>query len=333
MSTLTPEERQRIYEEEKARMEAEGKKPPADKPSTNLDPKTGAFLSYLGLWVTGIVFLLLEQKNRFIRFHATQSIIVFGFLFIAYLLLKEIPFVGWFFSIIIGVLAFVFWIVLMVKSYRGENFKLPVAGELAERLTGHAENVSPKASTTTTEKEKPANIQSSNKEPIVPRERPDRGHSGRIASSAFAIAWSIALLVFFVFFHDYIAFYRLEKIGNASIWIREPILAADFNSWLPIIVTILVFSIAGHALLLAVDKYIVRETTLLVLDIFGIAAIMALIAIFPFDFNVVADSDLAAWLELGLKLTLGIIAFGIGIAVIVRLIKILVNIIKGTATY
>jgi hypothetical protein len=71
----------------------------------------------------------------------------------------------------------------------------------------------------------------------------------------------------------------------------------------------------------------------LVLDIFGAMVIINLIAIFPFDFSTFANADLAAWLELGLKVTLGIIVFGIGIAVIVRMIKILVNIIKRTATY
>jgi uncharacterized membrane protein len=333
MSSLSPEERQRIYEEEKARIETGGKKTSGNESSTNLDPKTGAFLSYLGLWVTGIIFLVIEQKNKYIRFHATQSIVVFGSLSIICVILQQIPLIGWFFSVIIGILTLVLWIVLMAKAYQGELFKLPVAGELAERLMGQVEKIHTQETTPTRETEPTAGAKTGNKETATPREQYDRAHAGRIASSAFAIAWSLALLIFFIFFHDYIAFYHLEKVSGASVWIREPVLTSDFSLWLPIIITVLLFSIAGHALLLAVDKYILREMTLLVLDIFGAMAIITLIAIFPFDFSTFASSDMAAWIELGLKVTLGIIVFGIGIGVIVRLIKILVNVIKGTATY
>jgi uncharacterized membrane protein len=333
MSSISPEERQRIYEEEKARIETERKKTADSVTSTNLDPKIGALLSYLGLWVTGIIFLLIEQKNNFIRFHAAQSIVIFGSLNIVGFILQQIPFIGWFFSVILGILAFVLWIVLMAKAYQGELFKIPVAGELAERLVGQVEKPRTGDNTPTRETDSVAGEKSGTKETTALREQSDRAHAGRIASSAFAIAWSLALLIFFIFFHDYIAFYHLEKVSGASVWVREPVLTSDFNVWLPIMITVLVISIAGHALLLAIDKYILRETVLLVLDIFGAMAIITLIAIFPFEFTSFASSDMAAWIELGLKVTMGIIVFGIGIAVIVRMIKILVNVIKGTATY
>ena len=333
MTSLSPEERKKIYEEEKARIDAEGKKSSGNESSTNLDPKTGAFLSYLGFWVTGIIFLIIEQRNKYIRFHATQSIIVFGSLNIIGLLLQLIPFIGWFLGVIIGILAFVLWIVSMVKVYQKELFKLPVAGELAERFVGRVEKPHTGEAASNRETEPPTGVKPGSKETATLREQTDRGRAGRIASSAFAIAWSLALIILFIYFHDYIAFYQLEKVNGASVWIREPVLTSDFSLWLPIVITVLFLSIAGHALLLAIDKYILRETTLLVLDIFGAMVIINLIAIFPFDFSTFANADLTAWLELGLKVTLGIIVFGIGIAVIVRMIKILVNIIKRTATY
>ena len=137
---LSPEEKRNIYEVEKARIEAEEKlkkeqQTAEDTSTTNLQPNVAGLLCYLGIWVTGIIFLLIEQKNKFVRFHAIQSIIVFVALGIASAFLSQIPLLGWFFGVIIGVLSFVLWIVLMVKAYQGELYKIPLAGDLAEKLS------------------------------------------------------------------------------------------------------------------------------------------------------------------------------------------------------
>ncbi|MEN8614386.1 DUF4870 domain-containing protein [Dehalogenimonas sp. THU2] len=107
-----------------------------EKTSTGLQENVAGLLCYLGAWVTGIIFLILEPKNRFVRFHAVQSIVVFGVLSVAGTMLGFIPFTGWIMSSFLGVLSFILWIVLMVKAYQGEYYKLPVAGDLAEQLLG-----------------------------------------------------------------------------------------------------------------------------------------------------------------------------------------------------
>jgi uncharacterized membrane protein len=103
------------------------------KASAGLKPNIAGLLCYLLLWVTGLEFFLVEKKSRFVRFHAIQSIIVFGALSLAFPLLFWIPMVGWVFSWIIGALAITLWILLMIKAYRGEKFKVPIAGKIAER--------------------------------------------------------------------------------------------------------------------------------------------------------------------------------------------------------
>jgi len=80
-----------------------------------------------------LVFLLLEKDDKFVRFHAIQSIIVFGAIQVAYFILFWIPIIGFVFSWIIGALAFVLWIVLMIRAYQGEKIKMPVAGDIAEK--------------------------------------------------------------------------------------------------------------------------------------------------------------------------------------------------------
>jgi len=76
---------------------------------------------------------LIEPENRFVRFHAVQSIIVFGVLTIAGIVLNSIPFIGVFFGWVIKTLSFILWIVLMVKAHQGKRYKLPWAGDFAEK--------------------------------------------------------------------------------------------------------------------------------------------------------------------------------------------------------
>ena len=105
------------------------------KTSLGLDENVEALLSYLLGWITGILFFLLERESRFVRFHAVQSIIVFLSITVLQAILPILPFLGSLFSTLLGVLAFILWIVLMVKAYQGEYFKLPIAGDLAEKYT------------------------------------------------------------------------------------------------------------------------------------------------------------------------------------------------------
>jgi uncharacterized membrane protein len=104
-----------------------------NKTNVGLEPNVASLLCYLFGWVTGIVFFILEKENKLVRFHALQSIIVFGALTIASTILTRIPIVGGFFGAVIGILAFVLWIVLMIKAYQGEKYKMPWAGDFAEK--------------------------------------------------------------------------------------------------------------------------------------------------------------------------------------------------------
>jgi len=103
------------------------------KTATGMEPNIAGLLCYVLGWVTGIVFLIIEKENQFVRFHAIQSIVVFGAYTLAAIILSFIPWIGWIIGWLVGVLAFVLWIVLMVKAYQGQRYKLPVAGNIAEQ--------------------------------------------------------------------------------------------------------------------------------------------------------------------------------------------------------
>jgi len=107
-----------------------------EKTSTGLTENVAGLLCYVLGWISGVVFLLIEQENKFVRFHAIQSIVVFGILNIAGIILGWIPIIGGVFSWIISVLVFILWIVLMVKAFQGTKYKLPWAGNFAEKRVG-----------------------------------------------------------------------------------------------------------------------------------------------------------------------------------------------------
>jgi len=75
---ISPEEKKRI-EEEEARIQAE-KQAAEGGSTTKLAPNKAGLLCYVGFWVTGIIFLIIERKNKWVRFHAMQSLVVFGIL-------------------------------------------------------------------------------------------------------------------------------------------------------------------------------------------------------------------------------------------------------------
>jgi len=103
------------------------------KSSTGMEENVAGLLCYLVGWLTGLIFFLIEKESKFVKFHAMQSIITFGALFIIIWILTFIPIIGWAIASILCILEVVLWIVLMVKAYRGEKFKLPIAGDLAEK--------------------------------------------------------------------------------------------------------------------------------------------------------------------------------------------------------
>jgi len=113
------------------------------KSEIGLDENIAGLLCYLLTWITGIIFLLIEKKNDFVRFHAMQSIVVFLPLTIISWVLTAFrtPYYGYgmgfsvlgIISSLITILIIVLWIVLMIKAYQGEKYKLPIAGDIAEK--------------------------------------------------------------------------------------------------------------------------------------------------------------------------------------------------------
>jgi len=107
------------------------------KTSTGIEPNVAGLLSYLLGFITGVIFFLIEKENKFVRFHALQSIIVFGFLFMLGIILSALFMFSYTIRMMLApillVVEIVLWVVLMIKAYQGEYFKIPIAGDIAQK--------------------------------------------------------------------------------------------------------------------------------------------------------------------------------------------------------
>jgi uncharacterized membrane protein len=111
-------------------------RPHTERTSTGFDANVAAALSYLVGFVTGIIFLVLEKDNRFVRFHAMQSTLVFAGIVAIDILLQIVPLLGALLVIFVIIpLSAILWLLLMFKAYQGEEFKLPLVGQMAADKT------------------------------------------------------------------------------------------------------------------------------------------------------------------------------------------------------
>jgi len=130
---------------------------------TGLDPKVAAAISYI--WIVGLIFFFIEKENKFVRFHAMQSIL-FGIANSVIMMVLAIVAtiltvvftiggaaaatatgsggIGGLASLLVGLIWLIFWLIAMlglvglifaaVKAYQGQKFKLPIIGNMAEKI-------------------------------------------------------------------------------------------------------------------------------------------------------------------------------------------------------
>jgi uncharacterized membrane protein len=117
----------------------------ADPTSTGVDPRLSALLCYTAWWVSGLIFLIIEQRHRTVRFHAAQSLVLFGGLSILIGLLSVFSVAMLMVSgaafqaarvLVYGVwiAAVMIWLVLMYRTYLGQTWRVPLAGALAAKI-------------------------------------------------------------------------------------------------------------------------------------------------------------------------------------------------------
>lgn len=100
---------------------------------TELKKETAAAIAYLVGPITGVIILLLEKDN-FVRFHAMQSIVVFGGLFVLQIVFGLLPVLGFGVSSLLTLVGFILWLILIYKALQGERFGVPGVSKYVEKL-------------------------------------------------------------------------------------------------------------------------------------------------------------------------------------------------------
>ena len=112
--------------------------------STGLDPNVAAALAYLAGPFSGLLLLLVEKHNAYVRFHAMQSILALGGLWLLAAGLGVLAVLTVFvsatgFALLLyaawatGGVWIIVWIICLVKAFTGDWWKMPIAGRYAER--------------------------------------------------------------------------------------------------------------------------------------------------------------------------------------------------------
>ena len=110
-----------------------------------MEENVAGMLAYITI-IPAIIFLVIEpyNRNRFVRFHSFQNIFFHVAMFalgialgIVSAILHLIPVIGWIMTAVLIPLcylgAFVLWLLLLLKAYQHQIFKLPVIGDMAEK--------------------------------------------------------------------------------------------------------------------------------------------------------------------------------------------------------
>lgn len=113
--------------------------------STGLSPRVAAPLAYLGWWVTGAIFWVVERQDRRVRFHAAQAVTAFGLIALLVALFAGVaiaslsfmpaafPVLLWT-AVAVWVVGMLLWLGVMWKAASGDAFRIPLAAGLADRL-------------------------------------------------------------------------------------------------------------------------------------------------------------------------------------------------------
>jgi uncharacterized membrane protein len=103
------------------------------KSSIGMDENVAAASSYSFLFLSGLFFLLIERKSKFVRFHALQGSVALFAVFAINIALAFIPGYGIFLAILLWMLNLLLIINLFMKALSGEWYRLPVVGRWVQR--------------------------------------------------------------------------------------------------------------------------------------------------------------------------------------------------------
>jgi hypothetical protein len=151
---------------------------------------------------------------------------------------------------------------------------------------------------------------------------------GDIASHIAMILVTVANLIIITSFNEYIAWYAREPNGSLT---RLPVLTNDYFVWLPIPVFASILAIVAYSVMIIYDRYWFRTIAQIILHIVGIAVVVSLLSIFPFDFSVIPNATAVGVAPIVVTIFLIFMAVVYGVSALVLFVRLVVShAVKGS---
>jgi len=136
---------------------------------------------------------------------------------------------------------------------------------------------------------------------------------------------TVANLIFFAFFHKYIAWFTTGPDGSVT---RLPMLTDEYFIWLPIAITASILAIVAFTVMIFYDNYRFRMTAEIIVLITGIAVAVSLVSIFPFDFSVIPNATAVDVVPIAVRVFFILLAVFYGVTALVLFVKLRRYIVK-----
>ncbi len=146
-----------------------------------------------------------------------------------------------------------------------------------------------------------------------------RSRTGEIGSHIFMVLVTVANLIFFAFFHKYIAWHTTEPDGSVT---RLSMLTSDYFTWLPISITASILAIVAFTVMIFYDNQRFRMTAEIIVIISGIAVAGSLASIFPFDFSVIPNATAVDVVPTVVRVFFILLAVFYGVVALVQSVKL-----------
>ena len=151
---------------------------------------------------------------------------------------------------------------------------------------------------------------------------------GDIAGHIAIIVVTVANLIIITSFHEYIAWYTREPDGGFT---RLPVLTDAYFNWLPIPVLVSILAIVAYSVMIIYDRYWFRTIAQVVVQIVGIAVVLSLLSIFPFDFSAIPDATVVDVAPTVVTVFLIFMAVVYGVSALVMFVRLVIRYaVKGS---
>ena len=136
-------------------------------------------------------------------------------------------------------------------------------------------------------------------------------------------------MIFFNFFHGYLAYYHYKVVEGVGQWMREPLLTPEFSAVLPVLNIALILLILGNGVLIVLDRYLLRQGIHIILHVFSLGAVLTFLTVFPFNFDVVPFPAAPQVLSIIAAIVFIAVSIGLAVGIVVRIVRIVITNIRA----